>query len=300
MKQQNLIRFDWAIKRLLRNKANFVVLEGFLTELLSEKVTIENVLESESNQQTANDKFNRVEFLVKNSKDELVIIEIQNQNEFDYFQRMSYGVSKVITEYLSQGEKYQNLKKVYSINIVYFDLGQGEDYVYHGKTNFVGINKKDKLVLSPKQSEIFGKLEPSEILPEYYVIKVNQFNDVAKDKLDQWIYYLKNNEIKDNFTAQGIDKARELWRIDSLSEEEQKKYLKHIDNLHYHASMEWTLKIEAEDRVRNEGIEQEKIKSQKETKQKMLIVAKKLKDKGNNIETIIDITGFTKEEIEKL
>ena len=30
----NYIRFDWAMKRLLRNKANFAVLEGFLTTLL--------------------------------------------------------------------------------------------------------------------------------------------------------------------------------------------------------------------------------------------------------------------------
>ena len=30
------IRFDWAVKRLLRNKANFGVLEGFLTVLLGE------------------------------------------------------------------------------------------------------------------------------------------------------------------------------------------------------------------------------------------------------------------------
>ncbi len=289
MKKQNLIRFDWAIKRLLRNKANFVVLEGFLTELLSEKVTIENILESEGNQQTANDKFNRIDVLVKNSKGELVIIEIQNENEFDYFHRMSYGVSKALTEYLSLGEKYQNLKKIYSVNIVYFDLGQGEDYVYHGKTNFYGINKNDKLVLSPKQKEIFKKQEPSEIFPEYYVIKVNQFNDVAKDNLDQWIYYLKNNEIRDDFTAQGIDKARELWQVDSLSDKEQKKYLKHLDNLHYKASMEWTLKIEAEDRVRNEGIEQG-----------IEDTARSFKENGVDIEIIIKSTGLTKEEIEKL
>ena len=60
---------------------------------------------------------------MKNSKGELVIVEIQNQSGFDYFQRMSYGVLKVITEYLSLGEKYTKLKKVYSINIVYFDPG---------------------------------------------------------------------------------------------------------------------------------------------------------------------------------
>ena len=46
----NYIRFDWAMKRLLRNKANFAVLEGFLTTLLNEKIVIQTLLESESNQ----------------------------------------------------------------------------------------------------------------------------------------------------------------------------------------------------------------------------------------------------------
>ena len=48
---ENYIRFDWAMKRLLRNKANYAVLEGLLTTLLEEKVTIHRLLESESNQE---------------------------------------------------------------------------------------------------------------------------------------------------------------------------------------------------------------------------------------------------------
>ena len=55
------IRFDWAIKRLLRNKANFGVLEGFLTVLLGENIHIIEILESEGNQQREDDKFNRVD-----------------------------------------------------------------------------------------------------------------------------------------------------------------------------------------------------------------------------------------------
>jgi len=293
MKYNNLIRFDWAIKRLLRNKADFKVLEGFLSELFKEKIIIENVLESEKNQQPDYDKFNRVDILVKNSKQELVLIEIRNQNEFDYCQRITYGTSKVIVEYLKLGEQYKNLKKVYSINIVYFDLGQGEDYVYRGKTDFYGVHKSDKLLLSAKQSEILRKFEPSEILPEYFVIKVNQFNDIAKDNLDQWIYYLKNNEIKEEFTAQGINEARKQWRVDNLPESEQLKYRKHIENLHYQASMEWTLEIEAEDRVEKRGVEKGKIEGKIE-------VAKKLLKNGINIEIIISATGLNEKEINKL
>ena len=47
----NYIRFDWAMKRLLRNKANFAVLEGFLTTLLRDRIKIQKLLESESNQE---------------------------------------------------------------------------------------------------------------------------------------------------------------------------------------------------------------------------------------------------------
>jgi len=290
MGNRNLIRFDWAIKRLLRNKADFTVLEGFLSELMKDDVTIETILESESNQQLDTDKFNRVDMLVKNSKDEFVIIEIQNESEYDYFHRMAYGTSKVITEYISVGEPYKNIKKVYSINIVYFDLGQGEDYVYHGKTDFIGIHKADKLQLSTKQTELLGgKTEPSQIYPEYYVIKVNNFDDIAKDSLDEWIYYLKNNEIKDEFNAKGINKAKELWRVDNLPENERKIYLKHIDDLHYGASMAWSMKIDAEDKIRED--ERYKEKSQ---------IAKDMKEDGISIAIIHKYTGLTVDEIEQL
>ena len=86
---------------------------------------------------------------------------------------MTYGTSKVITDYISIGEPTKNIKKVFSINIVYFDLGQGDDYVYHGKTNFIGIHKFDRLMLYDKQTELLGKVEPFQIFPVYYVIKVN-------------------------------------------------------------------------------------------------------------------------------
>ena len=68
------IRFDWAVKRLLRQKANFDVLEGFLTVFLNEPITILEILESEGNQLSPEDKFNRVDIKALNSKGEIIII----------------------------------------------------------------------------------------------------------------------------------------------------------------------------------------------------------------------------------
>ena len=196
----NYIRFDWAMKRLLRNKANFGVLEGLLTTLLDEKITISQLLESESNQEDEFDKYNRVDLLALDSKGELILIEVQNNNEYAYFQRMLFGVSKLVTEYINRGEGYENVRKVYSVNIVYFSLGHGKDIVYHGKTEFRGIHENDILELTPFQRQTFKVDAVSQLYPEYYILKVNDFNKVAKTPLEEWIYYLNTGEIPEQPT----------------------------------------------------------------------------------------------------
>lgn len=249
---KKLIQFDWAIKRLLRNKANFVVLEGFLSELLFDNIKIEQILESEGNQETSDDKFNRVDILTQNSKNELIIIEIQSSYEIDYFHRMAYGVSKSISENLKKRQKYSEIVKVISINIVYFDLGQGHDYIYKGKTDFIGLHQKDLLGLSDKQKITFLKEEVFNIFPEYYLLKVNQFNDVAKDTLDEWVYFLKNSEVKDNFKAKGLKEAGEVLDIMRLPKDDEYSYNRYLDSLHLKASEIFTLQTEAEFKVRED------------------------------------------------
>jgi hypothetical protein len=64
MKDQRIIRFDWAIKTILRDKSNFDVLEGFLSALLGEDIQVIQLIESESNQEAERQKFNRVDIMV--------------------------------------------------------------------------------------------------------------------------------------------------------------------------------------------------------------------------------------------
>ncbi len=193
MSRQKHIRFDWAIKRLLRQKANFDILEGFLTELLKFDVKIQEIIESEGNQERQYDKFNRVDILAKNHLDELILIEVQNEKQHDYFHRMNYAQAKLITEHINLGEAYTKVKKVFSINIVYFELGQGKDYIYVGKTSFKGLHDEDLLELSEIQKELYSTKTVSDLYTNYYIIKVNNFEDVAKDSLDEWIYGLLSN-----------------------------------------------------------------------------------------------------------
>lgn len=287
---KKLIRFDWAMKKLLRHKANFNILEGFLSELLSDEVRIKQILESEGNKEDENDKFNRVDILVENHKGELVIIEVQNTQEYDYFHRMLFGASKAITEHIKETQAYAEVKKIISITIAYFDLGQGKDYVYHGTTVFKGIHTGDILGLSDKQIQAYSKANVHEIYPEYWVIKTGKFHDKINDKLDEWIYFLKNAEIKPTFSAKGLKEANEKLDAMKLSEKERKAYDKYLRHLMSIASRNHTIEIDAKEII-EKAKEQERIEiviGLYENGVAIPLIAKSLKITEATVTSIID------------
>lgn len=286
--ERRLISFDWALKKLLRSKANFIILEGFLSELLREDIKIQEVLESATNKEHELDKSNQVDLLVKNQKGELIIIEMQYDYEVDYMQRILYGTAKIISENLAKGMSYKNVKKVISISIVYFDLGQGRDYVYHGTTKFIGLHKNDELKLSDSQKSFYGTDEVHKIYPEYYILKVNQFNEVAKDGLDEWIYFLKNDAVKKGFTAKGLKEAAAELDVMKMPKEEQQAYERYCDDLRYRASMFESSYVRGE----KNGLEKGKLEGKLE-------LAKGMKKEGIDLDVIARISGLSREEIEK-
>lgn len=225
------IRFDWAIKRLLRQKANFDVLDGFLTVFLNQKVKVIEILESESNQQDATDKFNCVDIKAKDEKGDIIIVEVQNTTELYYLERILYGVAKAITEHIDLGNSYKEVKKIYSISILYFDLGKGSDYLYVGQNNFVGVHTKDQLQVNAKERGTIVKKSPSDIFPEYILVRVNEFNKVAVTPLEEWIEYLKNGEIRPDTQAPGLQEARKKLQYYSMNDADRLAYDKHIDSV---------------------------------------------------------------------
>lgn len=279
------IRFDWAIKRLLRQKANFGVLEGFLTVFLNEPIKIVEILESEGNQQQANDKFNRVDIKAKNNKGEIIIVEIQNTSELYYLERVLYGVAKAITEHINLGNTYKEVKKVYSISILYFDLGKGSDYIYVGQNNFVGLHTQDHLIISTKEKDTIVRKSPSEIFPTYILVRVNEFNKVAKSPLEEWVEYLKNGVISPDTQAPGLQEAREKLKYYSMSDAERYAYDEHINAI--------MIQNDVLGNARLEGMEAGRTKEKNNIARKMLA-------NGLSIEQIALITGLTEQEIKGL
>jgi predicted transposase/invertase (TIGR01784 family) len=290
------IRFDWAAKKILRDKKNFDILEGFLSELLGEDVKIEGLLESEGNQEEEDDKFNRVDLFAENSKGEHIIIEIQNTRELDYLMRMLFATSKAITEYLPINSKYADIKKVIAVSIVYFELGKGEDYVYVGQTKFKGLHTETELQLSTAQKKLLGKPTVHQAYPEYYLIRTTKFNDVINDTLDEWIYFFKNSEVLDEFRAKGMSEVREKLNVMNLPDDERKRYDKFLENLHDEASYAETMKIEAEEAAANAA---RKVEEEFREDEKKGIALNLIKMNFPD-EQVAQATGLIFEEVKKL
>ena len=325
MINEQYIRFDWAAKRMLRDKANFAVLEGLMTVLIGEQMKIEEILESEGNQSSAEDKFNRVDVMARNSRGEYIIVEVQLAREVYFIERMLYGVSKVITDNIKLGEKYNKVKKVYSINILYFPLGMGKDFVYHGTTHFVGIHTGDELSISPRERETLGMRPVSDIMPEYFIIRVNEFNQVATTPLEEWIDYLKNGKVRTDTDVPGLQEVRAKLQYLSMDDRERRAYERHLENQMIQNDVIDTARIEgyadghaeghtegraeglAEGRAegRAEGLAEGIARGLEEGEAKGMekerrATAAKMKTMGIEVALIAQITGLTDEEIAAL
>ena len=300
------IRFDWAAKRLLRNKANFGVLEGFLTVLLGENIRILEILESESNQLSPEDKFNRVDIKARNSKDEIIIVEIQNTREIYYLERILYGVAKTITEHIGLGRIYSDVKKVYSISILYFDIGQGNDYLYHGQNTFVGVHTGDFLQVTTKEKGVIVRKLPAEIFPEYFLIRVNEFNKSAVTPLEEWIEYLKTGIIRHDTKAPGLEEARRKLIYYNLEPAERQAYDRHIDAIMIQNDVLGTAREEGLQEGHEEGLQEGREEGREEglqegRKESKITIARNMKNVLNlPDETIAQISGLPIDEIKKL
>lgn len=279
------IRFDWAIKRLLRQKANFGVLEGFLTVFLGEPITIVELLESEGNQLSEDDKLKRVGIKVRNGKGEIIIVEIQNIRMLHYLECILLGVDKTIIEHINLGDSYNEVKKVYSISILYFDLGVGNDYLYHGQNQFVGVHTGDRLQIRTKEQNVIVSRFPSEIFPEYILIRVNEFDKVAVTPLDEWMRYLKDGIIASDTTAPGLEEAREKLKYYTMTDQERHAYDEHLNAVMIQNDVLNTAKMEG----LMEGRMEERLAN-----------ARNFKKMGVSPDIIAQATGLSLEEINGL
>ena len=304
----SFVRFDWAAKYMLRDKSDFEVFEGLMTVLIGEPMKIVELLESESNQTKKNSKHNQVDIKAKNSKDEIILVEIQLEPGSAYMQRILFGVSKAITEHIEKGQNYSNVKKVYSINILYYNYGEGEDYLYHGFNQFVGVNTGDTLRMGEKRKkQIKGDvIKNHDVFPEYYILRVSKYEkETAETYLEEWMRYLNEGYIDPNTTAPGLQRAREKLRVLSMTDKERWEYEQFLsdkwyerDVIDYAETEAWNKAWdkgydagEAEGRAKGEA--EGRAEGRAEGKNNAILeIVEKMKAEGINDATIFRLTGW--------
>lgn len=308
MKEQHYVWFDWAVKHMLRNKANFEVLEGFIQAITGKKMTVLEVLESEGNQEEASSKFNRVDIKAKNSDEEIVIIEVQNIREMDFLERILFGVASAITEQVHLGEPYSKIHKVYSISVVYFDFGKGGDYVYHGQTRLRGLHIDDELIINSKEKKAIEGKSADHVFPEYFIVRVEKFNpdNIAPNYQEQWMDYLKTGRIRREYDAPGLQKAREVLMYDQMTEAQKKQYRNHLDEVR----IQQNAIDDSREEGRAEGLEEGRAKGLEEGRSEGIEIglergrteanyatARNLLQMGLSPSLIAQATGLTEDEI---
>ena len=228
MKDRPLMSFDWALKFILRQKDNFSILEGFLADLLEENIKIEELLESESNKNYSDDRSNRVDLRAKDSKDREIIIEVQYQDELDYLERIYYGTSKSVVDNMQQGYKYDRVKKVISISIVYWQFLE-KSYLIKGTVKFDDLISNIPIVVENSEK----------VFADYYFIQPKWFNDTIKTKFDEWVYLFKNSKIKGDIAATNIDKVQDKLDLLAMSREERAAYDRYeLDKTIYYGELQ--------------------------------------------------------------
>lgn len=208
-------------------------------------------------------------------------------------QRILFGTSKAVVEQLKKGQDYTDIHKVYSINVLYFDLGSGDDYVYHGQTVFTGMNHPDSVLkFNKRESEIVSEgasaVSPKEAFPEYYLLRVNQFNEVAKTPIEEWMAYLKDGIIKSDTQTPGLQEAKEKLDYMRMSEKERREYEDYMVSVHAYNDVMDTAKEEGRAEERERAMEEKRDS------------ARKMKADNMPPELIIKYTGLTAEEIAAL
>jgi predicted transposase/invertase (TIGR01784 family) len=284
--ERTIISLDYAIKNILRDKANFDVLNGFLTELLNKQVSVQEILESEGNVDDKSSKVNRLDLKAKIDNGEIAVFEIQFFDQIDFLGKVLFNACKAVVEQVSSGELF-DIKKVYSINIAYFDLGAKKEYVFQAKLlEFSGVHFAESIPFSQNLNPL---LPANDLHPEYYLILPNKFDEQMRTKFDEWVYVLKNSVVKSEFTAAGIQEAGEKLDVLNMTKEEKAEYERiRIQNMTQKSQL-YTAELIGEARGKAEG-----------EKQKAIEVAKELKLDGMPFEKISKFTGLTAEEIEKL
>lgn len=153
----------------------------------------------------------------------------------------------------------------------------------------MGLHTKDNLIISTKEKNTIVSKSTSEIDTTYILVRLNEFNKVAKSPIEEWVEYLKNGFISPEAKALGLQEAREKLRYYSMSDAERYAYDEHVNAIMIQNDVLENAMLEGH----AEGLAEVRAEERIET-------AKRLLAMGLSPQQVADGTMLPLEEVEKL
>ncbi|WP_341761262.1 Rpn family recombination-promoting nuclease/putative transposase [Candidatus Tisiphia endosymbiont of Thecophora atra] len=281
---KTLVSLDYAIKYLLKDKGDYEIIEGFISAILKDAgylpVKITALLESESNKERKDLKKSVADVIVEDQQGHKYIVEIDRSTTHTFLHKACFNSCRLIVDNISSDQDYSDIKKIFHINLIYFVLSDISSPLYHGQTIFRKMDREHPvdLHLADMGCRFF---DVHNVFPEYFVISVPLFDGIIKDELDEWLYFAKHSEVKDDFKSPYMKKVAECLSVLKMTPEERQHYQNYVNE-----SLKERDYIVA---ARTEGRAEEKI-----------AMAKKMLKENFSIETISRIIELSIEEIEVL
>ena len=230
MQDGELVSFDYAIKYLLKDKADYDIVEGFISAIISSSgyppVKIKALLESESNKEERELKRSIADVIVADESGSMYIVEIDRSYTDLFLYKACFNTSRLIVDSISSGNDYSQIKKVIHINMLYFPSHNMKSPMHHGRTIFHEVDRDhpQDIHLESLGAKSF---DAHHIFPEYFVISVPLFNDVIKDELDEWLYMMKHSTVKEDFKSPYMKKLYQRLSVLTMPSAERAIYLEY-------------------------------------------------------------------------
>lgn len=266
------LKNDVIFKAFFSRKGNEKFLKEFLEVLL--KIEIKKIIvkhEVNLEKLFKEEKGGRLDLLAELNDGISVDIEMQVIEQKGFLERTAIYASKMISREVGNGLDYRNVKKTVLINLLDFEIFHTQEYL------------SETVIVLDKHREY-------EVMknPKWYFLELPKFRKIKPDmnnKLEQWLLFI------DDYDRGMIEMA-----------EEKNKTLKEARNVMNYLTGDEEVRRIAELREKwaiDRAFDIKSAKAEGENK-KALEIAKRMLKKNKSLKEIVEITGLTKEEVEKL
>ena len=281
---------DYIFKRVFAFEGNESALKDLLEAILNKDIKTVTIKNPEIIPYEKDEKRGLLDIKAETDDGTILDIEMQMEDEKNTDERGTQYLGKMITEQLKKGDKYKKLKKSIVIFITNYNFLKRNSYHSVGKMKFEETLKEEYVEMGyEEEDQIASKyIEFHYIeLPKYKREEPSKFT-----KLDQWMCIFTQNE-------EGIEMAekenkeikRAIDTLDFISEDPKER------ERHNSIVMAEYNRLTSEHNFFEAGVEKGIEKGKKEG---VLKTAKAMLKRNMPIETIMEITELTREEIEKL